>query len=150
MKNDIVEIIGVYRLDMKDIIFDLISKKPIEDYEELDNPENAKNAVIVEMIIKKPLREIDIGKITQTSETLPRDSWQAVYDEVFLNESGTEVIDEKDVRNGEHEAVRFFFFFHYLDFDKPILTPFGDVPIPVSKPTKKPKRLEGKIEYHEP
>jgi len=138
MKNDIVEVIGVYRLE----------KEYIKDYDELLNPENAENAVIIEMVIKKPLHEIDISEITQPNESLPRNNWQSVYDEVFLNESGTEVISESDVRKAGYESTRLVFFFHYLDFEKPMQTPFGDASLTTL--TKMPMRLEGKIEYWEP
>ena len=138
MKNDIVEIIGVYRLE-KDII---------KEYDDLLNPENVENAVIIEMVVKKPLKKFNIGEITQANDSLPEDEWQTVYDEQFLNESGTEVIEEDVVRKKGHQTVRLVFFFHYLDFDKPLQTPFGNVPL--KKPTKLPKRLKGKIEYWEP
>ena len=138
MKNDTVEIIGVYRLE----------KEYIKDYDELLNPENAENVVIIEMVIKKPLQDIDISEITQANDSLPRDCWQVVYDEIFLNESGMEVISEQDYFDAGYESTRFVFFFHDPDFDKPMQTPFGDVPL--MKPTKMPQRLEGKIEYWEP
>ena len=138
MKSDMVEIIGVYWLENEDI----------KNCDELLNPENAENAVIVEMIIKRPLREFDIGEITQADDSLPRNCWQSVYDEVFLNEAGTEIIDEKEILNAGHETVRFVFFFHFLDLDKPLHTPFGDIPL--KKPTQMPKRLKGKIAYWEP
>lgn len=138
MKNDTVEIIGVYRLE----------KDHIKDCDEMDNPENAENAMIIEMVVRKPLCEFDLMEITQTDKSLPKDDWQVVYDETFLNESGTEVIDEEIVFNSGHETIRFVFFFHYLDFDKPMQTSFGDVPL--KPPTTLPARLRGKIEYWEP
>ena len=138
MKNEIVEVVGIYQLE----------KECIKDYDELLNPENAENAVIIEMVIKKPLREINICEITQADESLPKSDWQTVYGEVFLDESGTEILCEKDVRDAGYETTRFVFFFHYLDFGKPIQTPYGDVSL--TKLARLPKRLEGKIKYWEP
>jgi hypothetical protein len=43
--------------------------------------------------------------------------------------------------------VRLVFFFHYLDTELPLVTPFGDIRVPT--PTERPARLDG-IEYEEP
>ena len=103
MQNDTVEIVGVYQLEKEDI----------KDYDGLLNPENVENAVAIEMLIKKPPQKIDgnfLAEITQANDSLPRDSWQAVYDERFLNESGTEIVSENEVRNMNSVITRIVFF----------------------------------------
>jgi hypothetical protein len=61
----------------------------------------------------------------------PRSDWQVAYDEQGL-----------EVGKG-----RYAFFFHYLDFAKPLLGPAGPIPLPA--PTEIPEHLKG-IEYEAP
>ncbi len=137
MNKPLIDLIGVYRLDDDDIDY--------EYYGEVFNPQNAQNVYLVEMLIRKPLTEVSIGEITQESD-LPLGYRQAPYDEVFLNEQGTEVISEKGITS----PFRLAFFFHYLDFEKPMKTPFGDVVLPSCPDNGIPSRLKGKIKYVEP
>jgi hypothetical protein len=72
---------------------------------------------------------IDWGKVTQEVDGQPADNWQVPWDEQRL--------DDK----------RWVFFFHYLQFDRPLLTPEGPIPVPPKTPL--PERLSG-IEYETP
>jgi hypothetical protein len=60
-------------------------------------------------------------------------NWQAPYDE--------RVVSETDAR------ARVVFFFHYLDLNKPLLTPTGALALPA--PKKMPARLKA-IMYEAP
>jgi len=75
----------------------------------------------------------DLGDVTQEMADTPRMNWQAPYDE--------HVISETDTR------ARVVFFFHYLDLRKPLLTPAGELVLPL--PKERPKRLR-EIAYEAP
>lgn len=67
-------------------------------------------------------------EVTQEDESQPQQYWQAVYDEQSLSKN------------------RWVFFFHYLNWDKPLLTPDGFISLPTPSPI--PTRLMH-IEYVE-
>ena len=71
--------------------------------------------------------------------------------EQILNADGTEIIaddseawDKPELFRGD---VRFVFFFHYLDLQRPLSTPFGELPLPSE--SEIPERLS-MIQYEEP
>lgn len=88
---------------------------------------------LIELLIEGDVSDFDIGEVTQEVAGQPKSNWQVPYDERVLEE-------------GKQKA-RYAFFFHYLDFKKPLLTPVGSLPLP--KPTKAPPHLQG-IEYEPP
>lgn len=87
----------------------------------------------------------------------PYESQQAPSSVAYLNPEGT---DFKGTymrpEAGTIEALtaipeppfRLVFFLHFLDFARPLRTPFGEVALP--KPTPPPKRLTDLIEYELP
>jgi len=93
----------------------------------------------------------DLGNITQEIPEKPRDNWQVPYMEQILSVSGDEVLADDyeasmrpDLWQGN---VRLVFFFHYLDFERPLQTPFGLVQLPAE--SELPDRLS-MIEYEQP
>lgn len=88
---------------------------------------------LIEIELTGNLDEFDFAEVTQEVKGKPRENWQAAYDERELSKGGG--------------AVRFAFFFHYLDFEKPLLTPFGEVKLPAV--SKAPTHLKS-IEYEQP
>src|SRR3569832_600394 len=88
---------------------------------------------LIELVIDGDVGEFDIGEVTQEVADQPKSNWQAPYDERVLEKSKT--------------TTRYAFFFHYLDFTKPLLTPAGSAPVP--KPTKAPAHLKD-IDYESP
>jgi hypothetical protein len=88
---------------------------------------------LVELLIEGGANVFDIGDVTQEVTGQPKSNWQVPYDERLLEDSGG--------------RIRYAFFFHYLDFKKPLLTPAGAVPLP--KPTKQPVHLDD-IVYESP
>jgi hypothetical protein len=74
----------------------------------------------------------DFAHVTQRVLNQSEKNWQVAYDERELA--------FKDNR-------RFAFFFHYLDFDLPLETPFGPVNLP--QPSSLPEHLKG-ITYDAP
>lgn len=87
-----------------------------------------KDVYLIEVSI--PENGIDWGKVTQPSAELPPDNWQVAYDEQMLGDQG-----------------RWIFFFHFLDLNKPLSTPFGEIALP--HPTPLPPHLSH-IKYEPP
>jgi len=104
---------------------------------------------LVELWVRDLAGALPVGEFTQEVEGQPRDNWQVPYDERVLDESGTtQVGDQFPPRvEAKGEDVRLAFFFHHLDFSKPLLTPAGPLQIP--KATKRPSRLQF-FEYESP
>jgi hypothetical protein len=75
----------------------------------------------------------DLGEVTQEMPDTPRMNWQAPYDDQVISETCGK--------------ARVVFFFHYLDLNKPLLSPVGSLALPV--PKKLPPRLK-KIIYEAP
>jgi hypothetical protein len=88
---------------------------------------------LIELLIEGDVEDFDIGEVTQEVAGQPKMNWQAPYDDRLLEES--------------EGMVRYAFFFHYLDLEKPLLTSAGSVPLP--KPTKAPAHLQ-EIVYESP
>ncbi len=66
------------------------------------------------MVLRDGVKEeLDFGMITQEDEKESQDNWQVPYDEQLVNRST--------------EKMNYIFFFHYLDFSKPLLTPAGSL-----------------------
>jgi hypothetical protein len=106
---------------------------------------------LIELRIDGLEKSFDLADLTQPITGRGRSFWQAPYEEVLLDASGTrikaraaELKAQPDLLKGE---VRLAFFFHYLDFEQPLLSPFGDLPIP--KPTPRPSRLK-MLKYEAP
>jgi hypothetical protein len=88
---------------------------------------------IIELLVEGDAGSFDIGEVTQEVARTPKSNWQVPYDERVLEES--------------EGRIRYAFFFHYLDFEKPLRTPAGSLPIPNA--TKVPAHLQD-IEYESP
>jgi hypothetical protein len=91
---------------------------------------------------------IDLLGITQEVPGQPRSNWQVPYDEQYLEVGGKRPISPSEPwAQPEEPDFRLVFFFHYLDFTRPLLTPFGTMELP--KPKRKPGRL-GFVIYEPP
>ncbi|HLL60679.1 MAG TPA: hypothetical protein VK338_03095 [Candidatus Nitrosocosmicus sp.] len=105
-------------------------------------PKN-KDVHLIELMVNASLKEFDMVDFTQEDLTQPRDNWQVAYDEQYLNRDGTEVIQDSNNKS----TTRVAFFMYYLNFSKPLITPFGLIDLP--KPTVLPKRLTDIINLQE-
>jgi hypothetical protein len=85
---------------------------------------------LIEAEIDPPTAEFQWDGVTQEVPGEVPESWQAPYDEQALDDAG-----------------RWAFFFHCLDFSRPLLTPAGPVTLPPPSPT--PQRLRH-IAYEAP
>ena len=95
--------------------------------------EAAEPCHLIEITVKDPGGIFDWIEVTQENPDQPRGNWQAAYDEQLLEE-----------REGQS---RYAFFFHYLDFSRPLLTSFGEIELPAA--TAMPPHLMG-VEYYPP
>ncbi|MBM4463240.1 MAG: hypothetical protein FJ012_07870 [Chloroflexi bacterium] len=133
------QIVGIYRYPANEQLFqetlELQWGENLSD-EELEKAkahvsEHFKNLYAIEIVSTQSLAEFDWSTITQEEKGQPRENWQVPYDERQLDDSG----------------CHWVFFFHYLNLEKPLLTPFGKIPLPI--PQEMPSHLDG-ITYEPP
>ena len=80
---------------------------------------------LCEVVFNGEAGDVDFGQFTQRLAGRDQSYWQVPYDERLLSSS---------------EACRsYVFFFHYLDFSRPMESPYGPLPLP--KPSPRPERL---------
>jgi hypothetical protein len=95
---------------------------------------------------------VDVGDFTQAADGLPRANWQVPWMECILDDEGktllSEPLDALDDPALWHGDVRLAFFFHHMDFGKPLMTPLGSIELP--QPTPVPSRLSRIISYETP
>ena len=106
---------------------------------------------LIEILVKNSNSIFDLAEITQEIPDQPRRNWQAPWDEKILDHAGKKIIADYFTAREKPELwignIRMAFFFHYLDFSRPLMTPFG--PITLSNEGSKPNRLS-EIEYESP
>jgi hypothetical protein len=103
---------------------------------------------LIELIFDSPPEKIDVGLITQTVQGQDEGDWQTPWDEKYLDEKGENIIDDYAQRPTGQAMTRLIFFFHFLDFSKPLFTPNG--PVRLTRPTSLPQRLADLITYEKP
>lgn len=106
----------------------------------------ASDVHLLELNINASPIDVDISSFVQKDDTLPKDSWQTAYDEHFLNTDGTEVIGTfLEQVNLAGSKTRVAFFMYFIDFTKPLLSQYGEIPL--SCPSIIPDRLSNIIKY---
>jgi hypothetical protein len=122
-----VEIIGVYPVD---------AEEPVH---------------IIEILVKNSKDIFDLSEFTQDIHAQPKEGWQVPWDEKLLDIDGRKVVADDLLLSKKHQLwigdIRIIFFFHYLDFSKALITPFGPVNLPEERP--RPERLS-QINYESP
>jgi hypothetical protein len=88
---------------------------------------------LIEILIEGGVSDFDFGDVTQKMANQPKSNWQVAYDEQLLETTS--------------EFVCYAFFFHFLDFGQPLLTPAGALSLP--SPTNVPEHLKS-IHYEAP
>ena len=91
---------------------------------------------------------MEITQITQVIEGEERMNWQSPYDEKYLNFSNEIIGDWIDNPKSINMGEKIIFFFHELDFLKPLRTQYGDLEI--SKISEIPKWVNEIMIYEEP
>ena len=108
-----------------------------------------KDVHLIELGIKTNHENIDLGQFTQTQDGIDRMEWQSPWDEKFLSKDGTKIIgDWMDSPTDTSDFTRLAFFLHFIAFDNPLVTPFGEMVL--SNPEKMPTRISSLIEYEKP
>jgi hypothetical protein len=107
---------------------------------------------LVEVVIRNCPGVFDLGQITQRRPGKRKSNWQVPWMEHILDAEG-ECLLSPPFQSAErpelwHGNVRLVFYFHYLNFAKPLLTPFGECLLP--QPTCLPLRLWKICRYQEP
>jgi len=122
-----IEVIGVYRV-------------------QADEPVH-----LVELRVHGAQGVFKVADITQEVPGQPPDNWQCPYMEQLLSSSGDAVLADDyemtkrvDLWRGD---MRLAFFFHYLDFQRPLKAPFGDMQLPAE--SELPDRLS-MLNYEQP
>ena len=96
---------------------------------------------LIESIITGATAQPDFGQMTQLREDRDHSNWQVAYDEKLLDDDGELVVADLYLTRVAHwpNRARVAFFFHDLDPDRTLSTPFGNSAIP--SPTPRPARL---------
>jgi hypothetical protein len=98
------------------------------------HPVDAEEPVhLLEVELAGDVARFDFGKVTQEMPSQPPENWQVAYDERQIQ--------------GDADHARFAFFFHYLDLERPLLTPWGAVTLPAETPA--PAYLQA-VQYEQP
>jgi hypothetical protein len=106
---------------------------------------DAPHAVLIEIAVDTRPDDLDLGAFTQEEPGQPRENWQAPWMEQWLNESGERIVSEPfDPPPDNLTSSRVVFFLHYVSFDRPLITPAGEVALPAKAPL--PPRLSA-VEY---
>jgi hypothetical protein len=83
---------------------------------------------MIEVELPESFENVDFGRFTQRVDGAPRSSWQAAKDEQPIA--------------GLNRAL---FYFHCVQWDKPLITPYGELVLPSPSPI--PKRLRELCKY---
>ena len=95
---------------------------------------------LVELRVGPELPPLDLTAVTQPDSGLPGSGWQAPVDPHLLDADGNSGQPlEEDAARPVPTPARLAFFFHFLQLDRPLLTPLGPLQLPV--PTPRPARL---------
>lgn len=106
---------------------------------------------LVELVVHDVEGPFDVGAITQADRNRPRKDWQVPYAEKLLDVTGRHVVH--DSWDGPldssmwHGEMWLAFFFHYLDEELLLSTPFGDLRLPHRE--SRPSRLR-RLTYEAP
>ena len=100
---------------------------------------------LIECIIDCPPLQVDVSKFIHPVDNMPKSSWQAAYDEQYLNENGTEVIGGFCEVPTDTLSTRLVFFLHFVNSNNPLLSQFGKLRLPAE--SSMPDRLRNLIKY---
>lgn len=122
--NNSIELIGIYQLNHPSIIH------------------------IIELQVNEEIQEFDISKFTQEMEGQDKMNWQVPYDEKFLDSDNKVIGDWINIPTSLHAETKIVFFFHELNFDKPLITPYGELVI--SSAIDQPNWMKEIMNYEAP
>lgn len=107
------------------------------------------DASLLELIVHKPFHEITITGFTQEIEGQHFDDWQVPFNEKYLDPQGENIKGDDLVTPTElSRSCRLTLFIYFLDYDKPLITPFGEINLPAK--TAAPERITRIIRFEDP
>jgi len=112
------------------------------------NVSELSNIHLVELIVVNIApKSINIHSFTQEDKMLSKDNWQVAYDEHYLNLQGDRVIGRFGEQNNLQleNNTRIAFFMYYIDFNKPLLSQYGEIIL--TNPINIPERLLKIIDF---
>lgn len=125
--NPAIDVIGIYRV------------------------ETDQSVHLIEILVKNLKGKFDLSEITQEIDGQPKRNWQVPWDEKILDSAGERVIADCFLAEQKPELwmgnIRMVFFFHHINFSKPLITPFG--PLNLLNESSRPDRLS-EIAYESP
>ncbi|HLF06817.1 MAG TPA: hypothetical protein VI893_06575 [Thermoplasmata archaeon] len=143
-----VEVLGVYRVAPRKALLQQAmqvkygglpeSKSELKEAERHVR-EELDNLVLIEILVRGPRRRGWIGGLCQPG------SDQRAYEESFLSPGGRRVLSRYERGEPKSESVRLAFFLHFFDPGKPLVTPWGDVPLPKTRAMS--RRLRRLVAY---
>jgi hypothetical protein len=94
---------------------------------------------LVELVVRTQGRPLDLSGFRQVDPCFPDSGWQVPHQSTRLSADGTRWLEDLPTAlrlDPEllHEELRFAFFMHFLDPDRPLDTPFGPVALPPVTP----------------
>ena len=110
--------------------------------------EDFEDVFLIELTINESPADVNVEEITQEITGVDRLDWQSPWDEKYLDEKGEGIIGDLSNRPPASELTRIIFFFHNLDFDKPLQTQYGQLKL--TQPLEMPLRLKTLIKYESP
>jgi hypothetical protein len=155
MTKPLIEVLGVYRVPITDaLIQDRIENSYPAD--QVNTPEDRRaveqecrefleSIVLIEALVRGYDERFKVGDFTQRRDGVPRDDWQAAYDEAFLAPDGESRIKRPTALQAPAGDLRIAFFLHLWDAGKPLVTSYGDVACPA--PRDMPERLVRLVPY---
>ena len=134
MAQPSVKVLGAYKVEISD---ETINKFLEEDYGDILTADEMKkefalkreeleSVIALDVSIMNADDGFDAGEFTQP------DSDQVAYDEVYLSINGHSI--ESETKPQDPKNFRIYFFLHYFDPIKPLLTSYGKVDIPKVEP----------------
>jgi len=134
MTQPIIKVLGAYKIEIKDeeikrflqeSFNDALDSKELEELF-LAKQEEISSVVAFDISITNSDITFDIGDFKQP------DSDQAVYDEVYLSPDGHSI--ESKTKPSDISNFRVYFFLHFYDENKPLISTYGQVEIPKIQP----------------
>jgi hypothetical protein len=89
---------------------------------------------LIELLVCDPAREFSLTALTQPVEGVEEARWQVPYDEKFFEAESCRLLQADVFDVPDRDSYRLAFFFHYLDFAKPLRSSFGPLQLPPPLP----------------
>jgi hypothetical protein len=98
------------------------------------------SAVLIKLLVSNPDEQFNLSDFHQP------DSDQAAYEEVYLTEDGRAIIPTRYLEIPKEEVFQVGFYLHYFDPQKPLITSYGVVELPLVEDM--PESVQELIPYH--